>query len=54
MLIAIALGGGGAYGSGIDVIGGGAVILLLVITAIVSWHALSEPTRRAIKRLFDD
>jgi hypothetical protein len=29
---------------------GGAVIMLPVITRIVSWHALSEPTRRAIKR----
>ncbi|HEY8673710.1 MAG TPA: hypothetical protein VIM76_08125 [Candidatus Dormibacteraeota bacterium] len=54
MLIAFALGGSGAHGSAIDVIGSGAVILLLVITAIVSWHAWSEPTRRAIKRLFHD
>jgi len=55
ILVAIALASGSPpTHSAADVIGGGVVMLLLVITAIVSWHALSEPTRKAIKRLFDD
>jgi peptidoglycan/LPS O-acetylase OafA/YrhL len=54
MLIAFALGGADAHNSALDVIGSGAVILLMVIIAIVSWQAFSEPTRRVIKRRFRD
>ncbi|MFZ0919698.1 MAG: hypothetical protein WB807_13345 [Candidatus Dormiibacterota bacterium] len=53
MLIAFALGGGDAHNSALDVIGSGAVILLLVIIAIVSWKAFAGPIRRAFKRRFD-
>jgi hypothetical protein len=55
MLTAFALASGSPpTHSAADVIEGSAVILLFIVIAIVSWHGLSEPTRNAIKRLFDD
>ncbi len=53
-VIVFVLEGAGAHGTALDVIGRGAVILLLVIIAIVSWQAFAEPIRRAFKRRFDD